>query len=108
MNYIDPRTGARVATSTFGEWPEGSGVKAKRVASVQEIEEAEICYWKHEGDVWFIHFPECGYGNLRNHKIEEHEDGSITVSPSIRMMGHKDGKPMERHGFLVRGRWHEV
>ena len=117
MSYIDPTTGARVAVSTFGEWPEGSGVEARRIVNwksafdgpVTDETDETITYGKHEGtNVWWIYLPGCGRGNLRNHKIEEHEDGTITVSPSIRMTGHKDGKPMERHGFLVRGRWHEV
>ena len=98
--------------STFGEWPEGSGVEALRIEASQiaTIPDETIAYWK-DGDssrAWWIYLPGCGAGNLPNHKIEEHEDGTITVSPSIRMTGHKDGKPMERHGFLVRGRWHEV
>jgi hypothetical protein len=110
VSYIDPTTGARVAVSTFGEWPEGSGVEARRVASDKAIvtDEAEIVYGKTDYGFWWISFPECGVGGLRNHTVTEHEDGTITVSPSIRMTGHKDGKPTERHGFLVRGRWHEV
>lgn len=108
MSYIDPKTGARVAVSTFGEWSEGSGVQARRTEKTARIfDPAEIRYGKDKYGYWWISFPDIGVGGLRNHKIEEHEDGTITVSPSIRISGHKDGKPMERHGFLVRGRWHE-
>lgn len=39
--------------------------------------------------------------NLSAHKVVEHEDGTITVSPSILVTGH-DGS---WHGFLERGVW---
>ncbi len=44
--------------------------------------------------------------NLSKHQVVEHDDGTITVSPSILITKpHKD----ERwHGFLERGVWSEV
>lgn len=39
-------------------------------------------------------------------KVDEHEDNSITVSPSIYFCPH-EGKPREWHGFLERGTWRE-
>lgn len=39
--------------------------------------------------------------NLGAHKIEEHADGTITVSPSILV---SDGK-QSWHGYLKRGQW---
>lgn len=45
------------------------------------------------------------HGNLANHKIIEHEDGTITVSPSILIKAPPYG---EWHGFLVRGVWREL
>jgi hypothetical protein len=47
----------------------------------------------------------CGMANLGNHNITEHEDGTITVSPSILITGHH-GK--QWHGYLERGIWREV
>lgn len=44
-------------------------------------------------------------GGLRNHKVEEHDDGTITVSPSILVQTTwgPDRTPHEWHGFLVGG-----
>lgn len=42
-------------------------------------------------------------GNLSAHKVIEHEDGTITVSPSIKITRH-DGV---WHGWLERGVWRE-
>ncbi len=39
--------------------------------------------------------------NLARHKIEEHADGTITVSPSIIV---SDGNE-QWHGFLTHGEW---
>jgi len=41
--------------------------------------------------------------NLGGHKVEEHPDGTITVSPSILITRH-DG---QWHGFLEAGVWRE-
>lgn len=43
--------------------------------------------------------------NLTRHKVVEHEDGTITVSPSILVSKGWEGK--EWHGFLERGVWRE-
>lgn len=47
-------------------------------------------------------------GNLSNHKVTEHEDGTITVSPSILIHypGHPDN--VSWHGYLEKGIWREV
>ncbi len=44
--------------------------------------------------------------NLSNHQITEHEDGTITVSPSILVSSKHLG--LQWHGFLERGIWREV
>lgn len=44
------------------------------------------------------------HGNLSAHQVTEHEDGTITVSPSILITGH-DGS---WHGYLEKGVWREV
>jgi hypothetical protein len=67
-----------------------------------------ICYWKHnETGEWYIHFPTVDgnglLGNLANHTIEEHEDGTISVTPSILTTGHN----VQRHGYLTKGIWNE-
>lgn len=56
---------------------------------------------------WFMRVPSPGFGmgSLNNHDVTEHEDGTITVSPSILCTGH-NGK--QWHGYLERGVWREV
>lgn len=44
-------------------------------------------------------------GNLSRHSVTEHEDGSITVSPSI-LITHWSGRRW--HGYLEHGVWREV
>lgn len=44
-------------------------------------------------------------GNLNSHEVTEHEDGTITVSPSILVY---DGKVEAWHGYLERGVWRSV
>lgn len=61
-------------------------------------------YWKI-GGVWHCSTPNGHFGNLKAHDVIEHEDGTITVSPSI-LVSH----PVQGawHGFLERGVWREV
>lgn len=66
-------------------------------------------YCKDPDGRWFGQAPRetaDGMGfhcNLSNHTIVEHEDGTITVSPSI-LITRYDGT---WHGFLERGVWRE-
>lgn len=53
---------------------------------------------------WMCNTPNGLYGSLTKHDVIEHEDGTITVSPSILVEGH-DG---QWHGYLERGVWREV
>jgi hypothetical protein len=43
-------------------------------------------------------------GGLANHEVVEHEDGTITVSPSILIRGQGE----RWHGYLEKGVWREV
>lgn len=52
--------------------------------------------------VWTCCTPNGHAGNLQNHTIVEHEDGTITVSPSIAV---SRGGVQVWHGFLERGVW---
>lgn len=81
---------------------------AKHVYKFSDIDDQIVCYFKNDDDgFWYLHLPDCGLGNLANHKIEEHEDGTISVTPSILVTGHEDGKSTQRHGYLTRGVWNE-
>ena len=66
--------------------------------------------WHAEHQKWYCKPPTkegfySGQGSLGNHTVVEHEDGTITVSPSILIGGHH-GK--QWHGYLERGVWREV
>lgn len=58
---------------------------------------------------WIVRTPNGHVGDLGNHDVVEHEDGTITVSPSILVSMPQDGKSVELwHGYLERGVWREV
>jgi hypothetical protein len=52
---------------------------------------------------WTCCTPNGLLGNLKAHDVTEHEDRTITVSPSILVTGHDS----RWHGFLERGVWRE-
>ena len=65
------------------------------------------CYWRHEG-IWYCEPPSPTQGatrligNLAAHDVVEHEDGTITVTPSILIRSSR-----QWHGYLTRGIWQE-
>jgi hypothetical protein len=81
-------------------------IRAKRISGMAELDDSAICYWKADGN-WLLYLPGCGVGNLRNHAVEEHDDGTISANPSILVFGHDNGKPVRRHGYLTRGEWND-
>jgi len=71
-----------------------------------DLDDARVCYWK-AGRGWWIYLPRAGAARLENHRVIEHNDQTITVSPSIGMRTTGHGA-YARHGFLERGVWREV
>lgn len=72
---------------------------------------AEGVLWLNEGEygkgtdgVWYCRPFGNHTGSLAKHDVIEHEDGTITVSPSILI---DDGRN-QWHGHLERGVWREV
>lgn len=64
-------------------------------------------YWKvvtRDGPVWYCAVPmkHGGVASLTNHTVVEHDDGTITVSPSILV---PTGQGRQWHGYLERGVW---
>lgn len=57
-------------------------------------------YWRDPFGTWMCRPPKGPGGHLANHDVTEHEDGTITVSPSI--------LTAEWHGYLEKGIWREV
>lgn len=58
---------------------------------------------------WNCKTPNGHYGCLVEHKVIEHTDGTITVSPSILVSVPRKGeKSLELwHGYLKKGIWRE-
>ena len=76
--------------------------QAKRIDGWDSLDAEAICYWKDDGH-WMINFPEPDdlLGNLSNHTVEEHGDGTITVTPSILVQNSS----RQVHGYLTKGVW---
>lgn len=60
-------------------------------------------YGKWKDGTWHARTPNGHGANLGAHSVTEHEDGTITVSPSILVSHPRDGERW--HGFLERGVW---
>lgn len=58
----------------------------------------------HETGIWHCVTPNGHVGNLSRHEVTEHEDGTITVSPSI-LVSDDSGELW--HGYLREGVWQE-
>lgn len=58
------------------------------------------------GGSWLAMTPNGALGNLDGHDITEHEDGTITASPSI--LVHPTPDSPGWHGYLEHGVWREV
>jgi hypothetical protein len=67
-------------------------------------------YARHPNGEWFCCTPNGHLGGLAKHTVTEHDDGTITVSPSILVSEIRgDGSRRELwHGYLERGVWREV
>lgn len=89
--------------------PDADGVVRLRGERVEYSGAGELpapgAYWK-SGDIWYARTPAGLLGNLANHAVTEHDDGTITVSPSILISApHRSFGPTSWHGFLERGIW---
>lgn len=79
---------------------------------------ANGAYWKDSRDGnWYGITPNGHLAGLRAHHVIEHEDGTITVAPSVLVRGRRssddairvtDGEADLWHGYLERGVWREV
>lgn len=61
-------------------------------------------YGKDENGIWYCYPPVegSGPGCLQRHTVIEHEDGTITVTPSILITGSPE---RSYHGWLTNGIW---
>lgn len=70
-----------------------------------ELKPGEYSNWN---GLWVICTPNGKHGNITKHTVVEHEDGTLTVSPSILINTSIDGGKTwieEWHGFLEHGVW---
>ena len=56
------------------------------------------------GDIWYGRPPGLYMGNFSEHKVTVHDDGTITVSPSILI----DEGDKQWHGYLEKGVWRDA
>lgn len=64
-------------------------------------------YGRGSNGVWYCCPPNTDLmGNLGKHDVIEHEDGTISVSPSILINASHRGQSW--HGYLEKGVWREV
>lgn len=67
-----------------------------------EFQAGEFGRWGRDNGHWYARTPTGLLANLSAHAVEEHDDGTITVSPSILV---DRGKLTEWHGYIERGFW---
>lgn len=93
----DLTQGTRVGGYSDAELGRGEGLKRG-------------AYWRgtsNDGPIWLVVLPNGMLGSLAKHEVTEHDDGTITVSPSI--LTTSPGQPdWQWHGYLERGVWREV
>ena len=75
-----------------------------RRVSGKEPHQLELGEYGHWASVWYARCPDGSCANLRSHTVIIHEDGTITVSPSILT---STAEKQLWHGFLERGVWME-
>ena len=90
---IGTSIGERLADSESGSFPPG-------------YDETKLQYWRCPRGSFDLNLPGAGLACLANHVVVEHEDGTITASPSILLRGGGNGA--EAHGYSERGTWRDV
>ena len=68
---------------------------------------AEGDYGKMADGFWLCRPPGRHAGIINHHQVTEHEDGTITVSPSL-VIDDGDSAQPPWHGFLEHGMWRTV
>lgn len=87
------------------EWP--ADWRDSRPGDYMKVPPGEGPTRKDGQPVWYVRDPDGHVGSLITHRVTEHDDGTITVTPSILDDSTYDGKP-GWHGWLERGVWRSV
>lgn len=82
------------------------GMRRHNVAP-NELKPGDYSRWAEDDNNWYACCPgpDDLTANLSSHTVTEHENGTITVSPSILVKG---GQGKQWHGWLERGQWREA
>ncbi len=81
-------------------------MQGRRLPDGHKLERAgDYAYYPDIKD-WLLWLPGDSYVGSLSHDITEHEDGTITVSPSI-LVTEGEGRVLW-HGYLEHGIWREV
>ena len=65
-------------------------------------------YGKDEDGCWWAYAPLDGcLGCLEQHEVTEHDDGTISVAPSILISTYDGERVIQWHGYLECGIWRE-
>lgn len=71
----------------------------------EPLNPGDYLWWPKAGG-WYACTPNGHHANLGRHSVVEHEDGTITVSPSILVSeGYRGVQREVWHGYLERGVW---
>lgn len=86
--------------------------KGKRVYAGEDghlrLKEGEYGFDPSVG-YWCIRPPGCHAGGVPKHTVTEHEDGTVTMAPSIVLYdADEKGDAVIWHGYLERGNWRRV
>jgi hypothetical protein len=80
--------------------------RRRRGVEPHEFEAGDYGRWERADDNWYACCPDGSCANLTSHEVTEHEDGTITVTPSILVSTMRNGEKIPLwHGFLERGVW---
>lgn len=86
-----------------------NGIRLERLAGeidfLYRISKTQGAYGTDNGKDWYATTPNGLYANLSLHAVTVHDDGTITVYPSILVEQGKNGPSW--HGYLERGVWRE-
>ncbi len=77
-----------------------------QIEDLQNVRFAPGDYGRDPQGRWWCRCPRGSMGNLSQHEVTEHEDGTITVSPSI-LIDAGSQPEQNWHGHLERGVWRE-
>lgn len=87
-------------------------MQGKRIADPEGSLTDNGNYWKDkETGEWYCVTPNGLYGWLKNHHVEEHEDGTVSVLPgpwgSNSILCSNGCGNVSWHGYIRRGVWEE-